>query len=58
MKGYLSVPQAAGLLGWDDSYVRRLARDGRIPGAIRAGRDWLIPDPPVVVSKPRKRARL
>jgi hypothetical protein len=32
--------KAAGVSG---SYIRRLCSHGRLPGAYKAGRDWLVP---------------
>ena len=43
-------PQAAAAaLGVSERYVRRLASQGRVQGAKKIGRDWLIPSPPVVL---------
>jgi len=38
-----TVREAARRLGVHETYVRRLAREGRLPGARKVGRDWLIP---------------
>jgi hypothetical protein len=40
------------------AHIRQLCVSGRIQGAQRLGRDWLIPDPPVVLPPRRiKKAR-
>jgi excisionase family DNA binding protein len=41
--GYETAQEAAGRYGVDDSQVRRLCIAGRIPGAVKVGRQWLIP---------------
>jgi hypothetical protein len=42
--GYISSAEAARMKGYADGSTYRLwAREGRIPGAIKAGRDWLLP---------------
>jgi excisionase family DNA binding protein len=45
----ISVQAAAAALGVSERYVRRLASQGRVQGAKKIGRDWLIPSPPVVL---------
>lgn len=41
---YLTLTQAAEMLGYrDGSYLRRLCIDGRIVGAVKVGKTWLIP---------------
>ncbi|MBW4635750.1 MAG: type IV toxin-antitoxin system AbiEi family antitoxin domain-containing protein [Iphinoe sp. HA4291-MV1] len=40
---YISTDDLAALNGWTYSYVSRLAKEGKIPGAIKFGRDYLIP---------------
>lgn len=39
---WLSVPATASVLGVTQARVRWLASHGRLPGATRLGRDWLI----------------
>jgi excisionase family DNA binding protein len=39
----LTTHQAADQIGWTPSYLRRLARNGDIPGARKHGQDWRIP---------------
>jgi predicted GIY-YIG superfamily endonuclease len=40
---YATVIEATAILGVNDSYVRQLLRRGNIPGAVKIGRDWIIP---------------
>jgi len=39
----LSAATVADRLGRDPSTVRRWCRDGSLPGALRVGRDWVVP---------------
>jgi|GEM_PF-2524051 excisionase family DNA binding protein len=41
----LSVEMAAERLGVTPRYIRRLCQDGRVRGAKRLGRAWVIPTP-------------
>lgn len=41
---YLSTPEAAERLKIHPSRIRRLAAAGRIQGAQKIGRDWIIPE--------------
>jgi len=47
LTGYLTVLEAASMIGESPTArganIRALARAGKIPGAVKAGRDWLIP---------------
>ena len=45
----ITVRQAALRPGISERRVRRLARDGRVRGAVKAGAEWLIPTPVEVV---------
>lgn len=45
----LTVRQAAIRLGVSERRVRKLARDGRVRGATKAGGEWLIPTPVEVI---------
>ena len=54
--GYLSAKQAANELECSDAYIRQLCLAGRITGAIKLGRDWLIPHP-ICVTKPQTMRR-
>lgn len=39
--GYLTVAEAAVIIGVDDSQVRRYCIDGKLP-AVKVGQQWLI----------------
>ena len=41
----VTVREAATRLGVSERRVRKLARDGRLHGATKAGAEWLIPTP-------------
>lgn len=41
--GYMLLREAAEMWGLSMRRVQTLCADGRIPGALRAGRDWMIP---------------
>ena len=41
---YLSVPQTAEKWGISARRIQVLCSDGRIPGAVRIGNRWAIPD--------------
>ena len=45
----VTVREAANRLGVSERRVRKLARDGRVRGAVKAGADWLIPTPVEVI---------
>lgn len=49
----LTVRGAAARLGVSERRVRKLAQDGRVRGATKAGAEWLIPTPVEVI--PAKR---
>ena len=40
---YLDTPSAARQLNVTDARVRKLCLDGRLDGALKTGRAWLIP---------------
>lgn len=42
--GYKTAAEVAAEWGLTPRHVRRLCDLGRVPGAIRPGRDWLIPE--------------
>ena len=46
----VTVRQAAIRLGVSERRVRKLARDGRVRGATKAGGEWLIPTPVEVIA--------
>ena len=45
----VTVREAATRLGVLERRVRKLARDGRVRGAMKAGAEWLIPTPVGVI---------
>lgn len=45
----VTVREAASRLGVSERRVRKLARDGRVRGAVKTGAEWLIPTPVEVV---------
>ena len=49
----LTVPEFAAKVGLDVSRIRLLCSQGRIKGAAKVGRDWVIPDKAVI--KPPKK---
>jgi excisionase family DNA binding protein len=40
---YATVSEAVEILGVNQQYVRRVLQQGRVSGAVKVGRDWLIP---------------
>lgn len=44
----LTLAEAAARLGISVRRAQRLAQERRIKGARKMGRDWRVPDPPVV----------
>jgi excisionase family DNA binding protein len=40
---YATVSEAVEILGVNQAYVRRVLQQGRVSGAVKIGRDWLIP---------------
>lgn len=44
MTRLLSLPEWAAQVGLDRSNANRLANAGRIPGAVKAGRNWVVPE--------------
>lgn len=53
---FLTTRQAAAALSLHPSRIRRLLADGRIEGAVKHGRDWVIPAP-VRVLPPKRGER-
>ena len=45
----VTVREAATRLGVSERRVRKLARDGRLRGAVKSGTEWLIPTPVDVI---------
>jgi len=48
--GY-TTQQAAEALGVSDSRIRQLLGDGKLPGAVKVGRDWWIPNAAIAAIK-------
>lgn len=44
----ITIAKAALLLNVNQQRIRVLCRDGRIRGARKVGRDWVLPDRPVI----------
>ena len=40
---YMTVREAATQWGWNPTSIRKLCRDGRIPGAQNFNYDWAVP---------------
>ena len=51
---YITAQQAAEELGLSYSRIRQLLNEGRIKGAFKAPRDWLIPSPVHVLPRQGK----
>ena len=51
----ISIQEAAAALGVSEQWLRQLARLGRVRGARKVGRDWVIPSPPRVLPSTRPR---
>ena len=45
----VTAREAANRLGVSERRIRKLARDGRMRGAVKAGAEWLIPTPVEVI---------
>lgn len=45
----LTVPQFAAMVGLDVSRIRLLCTQGRIRGAVKVGRNWILPDRAVIL---------
>ena len=55
LDGYVSVADAAEMMGKTVNLVGKLARSGRLPGAQKIGRmGWLIPRDSVLSYRPQK----
>mgnify|MGYP000520359299 CR=1 FL=1 len=54
----ISLTQAAELLSLSTARLRDLCGKGRMPGAIKVGRNWILPDKPTISApvwgRPRK----
>lgn len=51
----ISVDEAAQILGVSPRRVRTLCTQERIKGAKKIGRDWVLPNKPVVIQSERSR---
>lgn len=51
----ISLTFAASLLGVSTRRLRTLCEAGRVPGATKVGRVWILPDAPVVTKAERTR---
>jgi excisionase family DNA binding protein len=51
-KNYLSVTEAAEMLGLQRARTGVLCRKGRFPGAVKVGNSWIIPREAVLNHKP------
>ena len=49
----LTVREAAALLGIDRSYAARLCQAGKLPGALRVGRQYRVPESAVLAYRDR-----
>lgn len=56
MRDYLTSQQAADSLGLTRRRIRQLCESGQIAGAVKLGRDWMIP-PKFKVCPPPKKAK-
>ena len=48
MTHYLTTRDAAARLGVKADTVKRWCQQGKLPGAVRQGRDWMIPESALV----------
>jgi len=54
-ENYLSVTEAASVMGKGRNLVGKLCRTGRLAGAVQIGTTWIIPREAVLNYKPEKR---
>jgi hypothetical protein len=54
---FFSVPEAAVELGMGESTLRRLCVAGEVKGAVKLGRDWIVPSTALNRLTPRKAGR-
>ena len=43
LEDHVTAREAAYILGYHPASVKNLCRWGKLPGAVKVGRDWLIP---------------
>jgi len=53
----LTTAEAASVLSVTERRVQAMIRAGRLPNAVKAGRDWLIPESDIESVKVRKPGR-
>lgn len=53
----ITVPEVATRLGVSRQWILKLCRDGRITGARKPGRDWLIPEGSKIEPPPPRPSR-
>ena len=54
LPSYITARQAALDIGVSYSRMRQLLKEGRIRGAIKPQRDWLVPSPVEMLPQPSK----
>lgn len=54
---YLTTTETAAELGVSRQRIRQFIDEDRLPGAIKAGRDWLIPKDALEAVRERKPGR-
>jgi hypothetical protein len=52
---YITTPEASVISHKCESFIKRLCRDGRLPGAKKIGKTWLIPRETIEGYTPMKR---
>ena len=55
LPSYITARQAALDIGVSYSRMRQLLKEGRIRGAIKPQRDWLVPSPVEMLPRPSKK---
>lgn len=59
MQGYITAREAAKKFGFEYTYMTRLLNEGRVPGALKWQRDWLVPkDAKVEKLSPGRKAKV
>ena len=54
---HLTVREAAERLGYSETWLRTLLGFGRVQGAYKHGRDWVLPVPVLVLGADRETLR-
>ena len=57
MEKLYSIAETAEMLGLQPVRTRELCRQGRLPGAQKIGRDWVVPERAIKEYKPRHPGR-